>query len=30
MIEAMIFRARTGCPWRDLPEIFGPWKSVYT
>ena len=30
MIEAMIFRTRTGCPWRDLPEIFGPWKSVYT
>lgn len=30
MIEAMIFRARTGCPWRDLPEICGPWKSVYT
>lgn len=28
MIEAMIFKARTGCPWRDLPEIFGPWKSV--
>ena len=20
---------RTGVPWRDLPERFGPWKSVY-
>jgi transposase len=28
-IEAVIFRARTGLPWRDLPERFGPWKSVY-
>ena len=30
MVEAMIFRLRTGCPWRDLPEIFGSWRSVYT
>lgn len=28
-IEAVLFRARTGTPWRDLPERFGPWKSVY-
>ena len=28
-IEAVLFRARTGLPWRDLPERFGPWKSVY-
>jgi hypothetical protein len=20
---------RTGCPWRDLPDSFGPWSSVY-
>jgi len=26
-IEAVLFRARTGLPWRDLPERFGPWKS---
>lgn len=30
MLEAMIFRIRIGCPWRDLPGFFGPWKSVYT
>lgn len=30
MMEAMIYRVRIGCPWRDLPEVFGPWKSVYT
>ena len=23
------FRAKTGVPWRDLPERFGPWKSIY-
>ncbi len=21
--------ARTGSPWRDLPEVFGLWNSVY-
>lgn len=20
---------RTGCPWRDLPERFGPWQTIY-
>ncbi len=24
----MIFKDRTGCPWRDLPERFGPWQTV--
>jgi transposase len=28
-IEAVLFRAKTAMPWRDLPERFGPWKSVY-
>ena len=28
-IEAVIFRAKTGLQWRDLPERFGPWKSFY-
>lgn len=28
-IEAVLFRAKTGMPWRDLPERFGPWKSIY-
>lgn len=22
--------ARTGSPWRDLPEAFGKWFTVYT
>ena len=28
-VDAVIFRAKTGVPWRDLPERFGNWKSVY-
>ena len=28
-IEAVLFRAMTGMPWRDMPERFGPWKSVF-
>jgi transposase len=30
MFEAMVYILRVGCPWRDLPAIFGPWNSVYT
>jgi transposase len=30
MVEAMIWKLRVGCPWRDLPKEFGPWESVYT
>ena len=28
VVEGMIFKDRTGCPWRDLPERFGPWQTV--
>ena len=28
-IDAVLYRAKTGAPWRDLPERFGPWHSVY-
>lgn len=27
--DALIRMARTGCPWRDLPEEFGKWNSVF-
>ncbi len=25
----MLYRARTGLPWRDLPERFSSWITVY-
>src|SRR5450432_457531 len=28
-VEAVLYRFRTGCPWRDLPERFGDWKTVH-
>lgn len=30
MVEGIIYRYRTGIPWRDLPEAFGPWPTVWT
>ena len=27
--EAIIYRLRTGVPWRDLPAEFGPWQTAW-
>lgn len=29
MVEGMLYRMRVGCPWRDLPEEFGFWNTIY-
>ena len=29
MVDAILWRLRTGSPWRDSPDEFGPWKTVY-
>ncbi|MFJ3842129.1 transposase [Streptomyces sp. NPDC054904] len=28
VIDGILHRVRTGFQWRDLPERFGPWKTV--
>ena len=28
-VEAVLYLARTGTPWRDLPTRFGKWQAVY-
>lgn len=30
MLNGIVWIARSGAPWRDLPERYGSWKSVYT
>lgn len=29
MVEGILWVKGTGAPWRDLPERFGPWNTVY-
>lgn len=29
VLDGIFWIARTGAPWRDLPEDFGKWSSVY-
>lgn len=30
MVEGIIYRYRCGIAWQDLPEVFGPWQTVWT
>ena len=29
LIDGIRWRTRTGAPWRDVPERYGPWDRVY-
>ena len=29
MLNGMLWIARTGAQWREIPECYGPWQSVY-
>jgi transposase len=29
VVEGIVYRYRTGIAWRDLPEEFGPWQTVW-
>lgn len=29
VIEGIVYRLRTGLAWRDLPESFGPWQTIW-
>jgi transposase len=29
VISGILYRVRTGVPWRDLPERFGPYQTCY-
>lgn len=29
LVEGICWRLRTGAPWRDLPERFGPWQTAW-
>jgi hypothetical protein len=30
MLNGVLWVLMTGSPWRDLPERYGPWQTVYT
>ena len=30
ILNGIMWIARSGAPWRDLPERYGPWETVYS
>ena len=30
ILNGILWKLKTGAPWRDLPERYGPWSSVYS
>ena len=29
VLEGIAYRYRVGCAWRDVPDIYGPWQTVW-
>ena len=29
VLDALFYRLRNAGPWRDLPDGFGPWRTIY-
>ena len=29
VVEGILYRLRTSVPWRDLPDCYGPWQTVW-
>src|SRR4051794_35754168 len=30
IVDGILWKLATGAPWRDLPDRYGPWQTVYT
>jgi transposase len=30
LLNGILWKLRTGAPWRDLPDRYGPWSTVYS
>ncbi len=30
VVNGIVWKLRTGAPWRDLPERYGPWSTAYS
>lgn len=30
VVEGIVYRYRCGIAWRDVPEVFGPWQTLWT
>lgn len=29
VVNGIVWRMKTGAPWRDIPERYGPWQTCY-
>lgn len=29
VVNGLFWKLNTGVPWRDIPECYGPWQTIY-